>query len=134
MPDTSPTFFARLARQLMAGATAFFALAGAAMAETVALEVAEARAGMDSTSGAPALHIELSAAGRKAFGDFTIRNVGTQIDVLLDGKVLTSPYIQSPITGGSLMINGNFTAEEIEAMVARIRAGEGALVVRLPAP
>ncbi len=57
-----------------------------------------------------------------------------RVDVILEGKVLTSPYIQTPITGGSLMISGNFTPEEVETMADRIQAVAGALQVRIPAP
>ena len=133
MTETTPPSLTRLTRRLMAGVAAFFALVGSAMAETVSLEVAQATAAKDH-NGFPALNVRLSDAGRKALGDFTTRNVGTTVEVMLGDKVLTAPYVMSPITGGQMMITGNFTLEEIEQMVARIEAEAQALIVRLPTP
>lgn len=134
MPRTPLSFLSRLLKQLLAGTTAMLALVGAAMAETIPLEAESATSSTDPATGQPVMMIELTASGSKAFADFTARNVGMRVDMVLDGKVLTSPYIQTPIVGGSLMISGSFTPEEIEEMVARIGAEAGALRVRIPNP
>ena len=47
---------------------------------------------------------------------------------MLDGKVLSAPVINEPITGGSGQISGDFTVEETTTLSALLRAGA------LPAP
>lgn len=134
MTETPIAILMRFAKRLAAGLAASLALVGAAMADSVPLEVETAKASSDPATGLPVMMVELTPSGSKAFGDFTARNVGMRVDVILEGKVLTSPYFQTPITGGSLMISGNFTPEEVETMAERIQAVAGALQVRIPAP
>lgn len=124
--------------KLLGGLTAGFAglaaLMGGAMADSVTLEIKTAKAGTDDISGTPSLILDLSPSGAKALGDFTSRNVGTTIDIVLGDKVLTSPYINMPILEGSLVITGNFSNEDVAAMIARIEAQAGNLTLRLPDP
>jgi preprotein translocase subunit SecD len=54
--------------------------------------------------GRPEVEILLTADGQKAMSDYTSRHVGEPLPMALDGKVLTTPIIQAPITGGSLLI------------------------------
>jgi len=39
-----------------------------------------------------------------------------------DGKLLMDPYVQSPITGGSLIIAGEFSRQQATTLAARIHA------------
>ena len=54
--------------------------------------------------------------------------MGEPFAVVLDGKVLSAPAIQEPITGGSGQISGSFTVAETASLAALLRAGA------LPAP
>ena len=42
---------------------------------------------------------------------------------MLDNKVISAPVIQSPITGGSGQISGNFTVEAVNNLAILLRAG-----------
>ncbi len=66
--------------------------------------------------------------GAMKFGEITQNNVGKRFAVVLDGKVITAPRINTPILGGSGIIEGNFTAESANELSMLLRAGA------LPAP
>jgi preprotein translocase subunit SecD len=66
--------------------------------------------------------------GGKMFGDATRENVGRQLAIVLDGKVISAPVIREPILGGSGIISGSFTTEEAKDLALLLRAGA------LPAP
>jgi hypothetical protein len=48
--------------------------------------------------------------------------VGEPFAIVLDGKVLSAPVIQEPITGGSGQISGSFTVTEATSLAALLRA------------
>lgn len=108
---------------LCLGLAASLATSHAAIAETLMLGVDEAISTVDPQTGLPALQIRLSPESAKAFGDLTIRHMFSVVELSLDGKVLTTPRIQSAITAGSLYITGHFSHDEVHAMVTRLDAG-----------
>src|SRR5579872_3197520 len=59
----------------------------------------------------PVVNFKFDSNGGRRFGDVTKANVGKRFAIVLDGKVISAPVIREPITGGSGMISGNFTAE-----------------------
>ena len=72
--------------------------------------------------------IEFNKLGKKKFANFTTRNVGRHLAIYLDGKVISNPVIQEPITGGSGQITGDFTTQEAQDLANFLQAGA------LPAP
>ncbi len=66
--------------------------------------------------------------GAKKFGAATRENVGERLAIVLDGKVISAPVINSPITGGKGIITGNFTVESASELSMMLRSGA------LPAP
>jgi len=91
-------------------------------------EVVDARVAFDSQGGSPIINFELSAFGGKVFGDYTAKNVGTRLAVVLDGKVFSAPVIRERIGGGSGQISGGFSVEEAGSVAIALRSGA------LPAP
>ncbi len=71
--------------------------------------------------GKPAISFMLTAEGTKIFADFTTKNVGHYLAIVLDKVVLSSPVINSAITEGNGIIEGSFTAEEANALAAYLR-------------
>ena len=60
--------------------------------------------------------INFDRIGQASFGDLTTRIAGlpsprNQIAIVLDGKVVTAPRVDGPLTGGSVSIYGSFTRE-----------------------
>jgi preprotein translocase subunit SecD len=71
----------------------------------------------------------LNKEGSKKFGEATTRLQGKQLAIVLDGAVESAPTVQSPITGGTGEITGNFS--EAEAKNLAVVLNSGALPVEL---
>lgn len=67
--------------------------------------------------------LEFSPDGAKKFADLTEENVGRTISILLDGKVLTAPRVNEPITGGKAVITGNRSLEDAHNLALLLRSG-----------
>ena len=99
-------------------------------------QISTARAGSDSTMGAPVVELVLDGEGAAAFDAFAKRVYkapGTDLQtvkfaIVLDGSVLSALTLQSDHFGGEAEISGNFTAEEVDRLTALIDSGA------LPAP
>lgn len=73
--------------------------------------------------GQPAISFDLSPEGAEIFADFTTANVGRYLAIVLDGQVISTPVISSPITTGSGVIEGSFTFEEANSLAVQLRYG-----------
>ncbi len=71
----------------------------------------------------PVIGFDFKSAAADTFGEFTNNHVGQYLTVLLDGKVLTSPRIDDAIWGGSGIIRGAFTMDEVDKVVRQLNAG-----------
>jgi SecD/SecF fusion protein len=97
----------------------------------IALEgkhVSDAQLAFHPDSGEPVVNFKLDREGARRFGDMTEKNIGRQLAIVLDDRVVTAPVIRSVIAGGSGEISGLFTAEEANDLALLLRAGA------LPAP
>ncbi len=90
-------------------------------------DIAAAHAGFDNER--PSVALEFSPAGASKLESVTRQNIGREMAVLVDGRVLTVARIQSPIAGGRLSLTGVMTAAEARD-TARVLAS-GALPVKL---
>ena len=79
--------------------------------------------GQGALATAPVIRIDFNADGAKLFGDLTTANVGHQLAIFLDGKLLSAPTIQTAITDGVAIVSGNFTAESAKEMVRNLNLG-----------
>jgi len=75
-----------------------------------------------------AIGFRFDGAGARRFGEATAANIGKPFAIVLDGKVISAPNINSAITGGSGIIQGSFSIEEASEMVNLLNGGA------LPAP
>jgi preprotein translocase subunit SecD len=80
------------------------------------------------SEGRPVVSFKFSAAGGKKFGDATKENVGKQLAIVLDDKVISAPRVNEPILGGSGIISGGFSVQQAKDLSLLLRAGA------LPAP
>ena len=88
----------------------------------------DARATADQQGSGGVVDIEFDAVGARQFGEVTRRNVGRQLAIVLDNRVLSAPTIREPILGGRAQISGNFTAASANDLAILLRGGA------LPAP
>ncbi len=68
-------------------------------------------------------YIALKLKDAKKFEDITKKYIGQPISIALDKKILTSPVVQSVISGGTASITGNYTVEEATELAAILNAG-----------
>lgn len=71
------------------------------------------------------IHIQLSKEGAKIFSDFTEKNVGKRVAIVLNSKVYSAPIIAQQITGGKVQITGEFSKEKAFEIVNSINLGKG---------
>ncbi|MGQ9623072.1 MAG: protein translocase subunit SecD [Candidatus Caldatribacteriaceae bacterium] len=73
--------------------------------------------------GRPVVAISFDGEGAKLFAQATTANVGRHLGIYLDGKLISNPVVQEPITGGEAQITGRFTLEEAQNLAILLRAG-----------
>ena len=88
----------------------------------------DAKPRMDTQNNETIVSFTLDRVGAKKFGKATTENVGKQLAIILDGKIISAPSIREPIIGGSGQITGNFTFQSATDLALLLRSGA------LPAP
>ena len=77
----------------------------------------------DSQTRQPIVNFRFNIRGAQRFGQATTENLGRQLAIVLDNRVISAPTIQSPITGGSGQISGSFTVEQVNNLAVLLRSG-----------
>lgn len=70
----------------------------------------------------PVVSFILTADGGRKFGEETGANVGRNLAIILDGRVVSAPTIESRITDSGI-IRGNFTQQEVQDLATVLRSG-----------
>ena len=86
--------------------------------------------GLDSY-GNPVVDIEFNGQGAQGFADVTSRSVGKPIAIMLDHKIISAPNVREPIPSGKAQISGSFSAEEVQDLVIKLKAGALPIPVKL---
>ncbi len=86
-------------------------------------ELRSAQVAFQQTTNQPYIAFTLSDDGAKIFADYTTKNVNKYLAITIDKRVISSPVIKSPITGGSGIIEGKFTLEEANRLVVQLKYG-----------
>mgnify|MGYP000578480759 FL=1 len=66
---------------------------------------------------------ELNSEAAKTFAEVTADNIGKIIYIIYDGEIVSSPRVNTAITGGSGEITGMSSYEEAEQLASMIRIG-----------
>ncbi|MDD4152378.1 MAG: protein translocase subunit SecD [bacterium] len=75
-------------------------------------------------NGNPIVSFALDKEGAKKFRDFTTRNVGETLAIVLDNKIISAPNVNEPITEGRGQISGGFkTLEEAQDLAVLLKGG-----------
>lgn len=85
----------------------------------------------DGTSGAPAVSVQFNSEGKTLFGKITEQNVGRNLAIFLDGRIISAPVIREQIPDGRAQISGGFTPEEAKNLVRDLNYGALPLPVEL---
>ncbi len=89
--------------------------------------ITNATVGFTQKTNQPAIFFTLNSQGAQIFGDFTGKNVGKRLAIVVDNKVYSAPVIQERIGGGSGQITVG-SPEEAHVLAIALRSGS------LPAP
>ncbi len=74
-------------------------------------------------TGQPEVAFQLTSEGSKIFSEYTSQNVGKYLAIVLDKRIISVPRVNSPITQGSGVIQGQFTSEEANQLAIQLRYG-----------
>ena len=85
-------------------------------------QIVDAQVAFDQ-SNQPIITFVLNSSGARIFGDFTAKNIGKRLAVVLDGKVYSAPNINERIGGGSGQISGGFSLDEASNIAIALRSG-----------
>ena len=83
----------------------------------------DAQPSIQNQQNEPAVSFSLDRLGAQKFGRTTTDNVGKRLAIVLDGKIISAPNINEPITSGNGMISGNFTFQEATDLALLLRSG-----------
>ncbi|MFN8500166.1 MAG: protein translocase subunit SecD [Anaerolineae bacterium] len=84
--------------------------------------LASAELGSNQTTGEPVVNFALTSDGSRRFLDYTSKNVGKYLAIVLDGQVISSPRVNSAISDSG-QITGNFTRETANSLVLQLKYG-----------
>jgi len=70
------------------------------------------------------IEFEFNSEGARKFGELTTELVGQPLGIFLDGNLISAPRVNSPITGGSGIIEGGFGADEAKTLAIQLKAGQ----------
>ncbi len=88
----------------------------------------DAQPRMNSQTNETVVSFTLDRVGAKRFGKATSSNIGRQLAIILDGKIISAPVIRDTISGGNGQISGGFTFQSATDLALLLRSGA------LPAP
>ncbi len=77
---------------------------------------------IDGQSGRPSIAFEMDARGAVKLGEMTGQNVGRQMAVVLDDRVITAPTLQSRISRNG-QITGSFSPSDLDYISKTMSAG-----------
>ena len=84
-------------------------------------DIADARKTWDDR-GVPALGLQLNEDAARAMKQVSQANIGKQLCIVFDEKILSAPVIMGPLSG-SFIIQASFTEAEIESIVSIMKSG-----------
>ncbi|SDB26722.1 protein translocase subunit SecD [Eubacterium oxidoreducens] len=89
-------------------------------------DIADAQAastGSDVNDSGYVVELTLTDEAAETFAEITGEYVGQQLPIVYDGETISSPTVQSQITGGTAQITGMDSYEEAEELASMIRIG-----------
>ncbi len=88
----------------------------------------DAQPRMNNQTNETVVTFTLDRVGAKRFGKASSSNIGRQLAIILDGKIISAPVIRDTIASGNGQISGGFTFQSATDLALLLRSGA------LPAP
>ncbi|WP_157845490.1 SecDF P1 head subdomain-containing protein [Kitasatospora phosalacinea] len=88
-------------------------------------DIADSSAARDQNGAGWQVRLHFTPAGTGAFGSLTgristLQSPANQLAVLVDGTVLSHPYVAQAITGGEAVISGSFDEDDAKQLAAQL--------------
>lgn len=77
----------------------------------------------DPNTGQPEVGLEFTDRGGKVFEEITKRNIGKPIAIFLDNQIISTPVVNTVISGGKGVIQGSFTVDGAKELSVALNAG-----------
>ncbi len=74
-------------------------------------------------SNEPLVMVDFNDEGKELFAKITEDNVGRELAIFLDGRLISHPVIREPIRRGTAVISGGFDVEEAKELVRNLNIG-----------
>ena len=74
--------------------------------------IVDSEVSVDEVRHGNMINIHFSKEGAEIFSDFTEKNTGKRVAIVLNSKVYSAPIIAQKISGGTVQITGDFSTEE----------------------
>jgi preprotein translocase subunit SecD len=71
----------------------------------------------------PIIALEFNPGGAQKFAAYTSANVGNYLAIVIDKQVISSPRVETAITEGRAVIQGDFTMDEARGLAAQLQYG-----------
>jgi len=71
----------------------------------------------------PIIALSFNKEGAELFEKITEENIGKTLAIYLDGMIVSAPVVNTAISGGQAIIQGDFTIEEAKTTVGRLNSG-----------
>ncbi|WP_026198044.1 protein translocase subunit SecD [Sciscionella marina] len=85
-------------------------------------QVASTSSGMDERSGGYSVNLTFKSEGAKKWGDFTSKNVGKSVAIVLDSTVQSAPSINEAMSNNAT-ISGNFNQQQAKSLADILKYG-----------
>jgi preprotein translocase subunit SecD len=86
-------------------------------------QVTDATAGTETATGEWVVNLALNSKGSQAWATYTAANVGKQVGITLDEKVVSAPTINGAIPGGKTRISGSFNQTTATELANQLKYG-----------
>lgn len=87
------------------------------------LKSAETSFNQQTVSSEPIVNISFNKEGRVLFADITKRNLNKRVAIVLDGRIVSAPTVQTEITDGQAQITGLNDIDEAQKLARRLNEG-----------
>ncbi len=97
-------------------------------------QLSDASAGIPPQGVGYVVDLSFKSGARETFGDVTtaLQGTGQQFAIVLDGKVISAPTVESAILNGNAQISGDFSQTEAQTLANSLKYG--ALPLKFTAP
>ncbi|MFC1730326.1 protein translocase subunit SecD [candidate division KSB1 bacterium] len=76
-----------------------------------------------ASAGRPTINMDMNREGARTWSYVTGANIGNRIDIVLDGKVISDPVVESKIPNGKSVITGSFSMDEAKNLMINLKSG-----------